>query len=603
MNKLNKTFANIGMLLILLGLPLLGILAAKKPLADYLEFPPLTRYVHHADFSWPVFIGLAVALAAILIHFIARVLKSQFSFPSAVTDDRSPVTDHCFASPPLPLSASPLPSSALRLPPSAFPLWGWLGLAFTALAWVMAWTRVPWFSALQGFTFTPLWIGYVVVVNALTYRRTGHCMLRDRPGYMLKLFLFSAVFWWYFEYLNRFVQNWCYEGVSGFSRLQYFLFATLPFSTVLPAVLGTNELLESRPRLSAGLDDFVRVTIGKKDLTADKRGWTQMYSGYHQGADAHHSGGICALMNRSILSTLPRLSAFICGFTRHLPAWSALIVFSAGLILIGIWPDYLFPLLWISPLVIIISWQALCGGETVLSGIARGDWRKVWTLAMSALICGFFWEMWNYHSLAKWVYTVPFVNRFHVFEMPILGYAGYLPFGLECAAVAAMLTPRREKSLAGGAEDAERRDVTQSRKGAKDCLSTVPPKHAGICRYGNGIIMTVIAVYFFLVPGMLVMRDIADPNMRTEGIPAIAWRIHRRLAPRIEKWARQRVASGKAAGLYLYDVPSTEWPMFGSVYYLWATESLQEAWEKITVCRRKSRGFMPGAPLRRRSTW
>jgi hypothetical protein len=51
------------------------------------------------------------------------------------------------------------------------------------------------------------------------------------------------------------------------------------------------------------------------------------------------------------------------------------------------------------------------------------------------LICGFFWELWNWKSLAKWIYTVPFVERWHVFEMPLLGYAGYLPFGLECLLV------------------------------------------------------------------------------------------------------------------------------------------------------------------------
>jgi hypothetical protein len=48
------------------------------------------------------------------------------------------------------------------------------------------------------------------------------------------------------------------------------------------------------------------------------------------------------------------------------------------------------------------------------------------------VICGFFWEMWNLHSLAKWVYSIPYVHVGKVFEMPILGYAGYLPFGLEC---------------------------------------------------------------------------------------------------------------------------------------------------------------------------
>jgi hypothetical protein len=43
--------------------------------------------------------------------------------------------------------------------------------------------------------------------------------------------------------------------------------------------------------------------------------------------------------------------------------------------------------------------------------------------------------LWNWHSLAKWVYTVPGVERWHIFEMPLLGYAGYLPFGLECLIV------------------------------------------------------------------------------------------------------------------------------------------------------------------------
>jgi hypothetical protein len=41
--------------------------------------------------------------------------------------------------------------------------------------------------------------------------------------------------------------------------------------------------------------------------------------------------------------------------------------------------------------------------------------------------------------MAKWEYTLPFVHRFRIFEMPVLGYAGYLPFGLECAVIGGML--------------------------------------------------------------------------------------------------------------------------------------------------------------------
>jgi hypothetical protein len=33
---------------------------------------------------------------------------------------------------------------------------------------------------------------------------------------------------------------------------------------------------------------------------------------------------------------------------------------------------------------------------------------------------------------AYWKYNLPYVNRFHLFEMPILGFLGYMPFSLYC---------------------------------------------------------------------------------------------------------------------------------------------------------------------------
>lgn len=73
--------------------------------------------------------------------------------------------------------------------------------------------------------------------------------------------------------------------------------------------------------------------------------------------------------------------------------------------------------------------------ESLFVPLAQGDWRPVLQPALAALVCGFFWELWNYGSLAKWHYSIPYVDRFHVFEMPLLGYAGYLPFGVACALV------------------------------------------------------------------------------------------------------------------------------------------------------------------------
>ena len=61
--------------------------------------------------------------------------------------------------------------------------------------------------------------------------------------------------------------------------------------------------------------------------------------------------------------------------------------------------------------------------------------------AIASLICGVCWETWNYFAYAKWVYAVPWVHRFQIWEMPLIGFGGYLPFGVECAAVTAWILP------------------------------------------------------------------------------------------------------------------------------------------------------------------
>jgi hypothetical protein len=363
---------------LLLGLPLLGVLLAGQPIERYLEFPPRTRSVEHEPFSWSLFIGLAVLILASVGPFVLRMFTSSCQ-PPAISSQ-----------PPNRRLSSPLTPYASRLTVFPFPWWGWLGLGLTAVAWGLAWTRFPWFEPLQPFTFTPLWLGYILVVNAWTTARTGRCMMLDRPRYFLSLFPLSSAFWWFFEYLNRFVQNWYYLGIQEFTPLEYFIHGTISFSTVLPAVLGTADLLASYPRLSAGLDKWRPIQIANTKLVG----------------------------------------------------WSVLVLGSGGLIGIGLWPNYLFPLVWVAPLLLITALQAVSDEETIFSPLVDGDWRPLWLPALAALVCGFFYEMWNVKSLAHWEYAIPFVQRFHIFQMPILGYAGYLPFGLECVAVVQWVFPR-----------------------------------------------------------------------------------------------------------------------------------------------------------------
>ena len=346
--------------MMLVALPLVGIVVAGRDTTPYLAFPPLTRYVPQAGFSWTWFAFFAIvdglAMAALLWAVRQGLRNRNVTFAGPVTGNR-------------------------------FPWWGWLALLVCLFFWVMAWTRFTWFRAFQQHTFLPLWVGLIFTVNALAVKRSGGCLMLRNPAAFLLLFPVSAVFWWFFEYFNRFVQNWYYTGVQGLGPVEYSYLSSIAFATVLPGVLSMIDLLLTVPALNDGLAHGRRL-----DLPTSR--WVPR--------------GVLALA-------------------------------AAGLMLIGVFPDQLFALLWVSPLLIIVCVQALAGRPTLLSPLRRGDWRPVVTPAIAALICGFFWEMWNFFSLARWSYTVPYVQRFHLFEMPILGYGGYLPFGLTCLAMGTLV--------------------------------------------------------------------------------------------------------------------------------------------------------------------
>lgn len=89
----------------------------------------------------------------------------------------------------------------------------------------------------------------------------------------------------------------------------------------------------------------------------------------------------------------------------------------------------------------------------------------------------------------------------------------------------------------------------------------------------------LLTLPLFLWPGLLLVRDLADPALRGPGIPRRARELHATLTPRVAAWARARVASGRAEHTALHDVATTEWPMFTAVYYLMATEALVVDWE------------------------
>jgi hypothetical protein len=246
------------------------------------------------------------------------------------------------------------------------------GLLLTAASWIVAWSRVP---ILTDYSFFPLWLGYILTINGICEVLLRGSLMRRMGFSFLWLFLLSIPMWWFFEYMNSIVQNWHYQFAYAISDLHYAIQASIDFATVIPAVLSTSFL-------------FYRW-LHEHDYWR-YRPWRP---------------GIRALAVGILLG-------------------------AGGLLLIDAFPRQAFPFVWIAPLLILEPIADRLGVRSLLSDVRNGNWTLPFSVMLATLFTGFFWEMWNFYSLPKWIYTIPYVDFWKVFEMPIIGYLGYLPFGL-----------------------------------------------------------------------------------------------------------------------------------------------------------------------------
>lgn len=265
-----------------------------------------------------------------------------------------------------------------------------MGVLLVAVFWPLNWTV----RGSTAYLFFPLWLGYILIVDALVLRRTGTSLWTRSRLHFVLLFVASSPVWWIFEVINSRTQNWEYVGSNHFSQFEYYLLCTISFSTVMPAVFETAELARSF-------------------------GWIRRFA---SGRPLRRSANLS-------------ISLFLCGILMLL-------------LTIG-WPKVFYPFVWSSIVLILEPVNAWLGRGSLLEGLEKGDWRPIVSLAMGALICGFFWEMWNYYSFPKWIYHTPGAQFLHVFEMPLLGYGGYMPFGLELFVLLNFLWPRAPKLRIG----------------------------------------------------------------------------------------------------------------------------------------------------------
>ena len=253
-----------------------------------------------------------------------------------------------------------------------FRFYGYIGLLVIITSEILLFLEVYW----VGVFFTPIvWTGYILFIDSLIFRLKGNSLISNRTKQFLTMLPLSVGFWLIFEFFNLFISNWHYINLPDQTWIRFIGF-TWSFATIWPAILETKEL-------ALTINIFNKATIKAK--TISKR---ILY---------------CSIALGAIFLLVP-------------------IVFPSRYLAILVWTGFIFLL---DPI------NYLHGEKSIIKEIESGSLDMILSLFLSGLWCGLLWEFWNYWATGKWIYTVPILGHIKLFEMPVLGYLGFLIFAIE----------------------------------------------------------------------------------------------------------------------------------------------------------------------------
>ncbi|MGC9330082.1 MAG: hypothetical protein ACP5I1_20770, partial [Candidatus Hinthialibacter sp.] len=283
-----------------------------------------------------------------------------------------------FFSPPHPSGSFP-PDDLMewKEPARNIPWWSWLGLTIILISETLLFFQIE--PIFTHFTLI-VWWGYILLLDGLIKRRRGVSWLADKPLFFLYLALISAFWWLVFEFYNCYLENWIYIGLPQSIVYRYICYL-LAYATITPAILLTYLFVLTYWPSHESLD------LNRHPRKAVCYLWLIF-------------GMLCV----SIPLLIPQREI------RH----------------------YLFGFVWIGYVFMLEPISYWSGGYSLLRLWTAGARRTVWLMFGSGALCGLLWEFWNYWAGAKWLYTVPVLPSIRYFEMPIIGFLGFLPFAWEC---------------------------------------------------------------------------------------------------------------------------------------------------------------------------
>ncbi|MFQ6102719.1 MAG: hypothetical protein ACE5OP_00335 [Candidatus Glassbacteria bacterium] len=228
--------------------------------------------------------------------------------------------------------------------------------------------------------FTPIvWWGYILFADSLVFRMRGSSLITSYPRTFLCMLPISIGCWLIFELYNLHLANWEYVNLAESFKVRV-LGYVLAFSTIFPGIYETAHLIQA---------------LFFPDGLAGRR------------VSFSHGMRTMLIVIGAVFMITPLL----------VPKEVS---------------SYLFALVWIGFIPLLDPINRKLGAPSITAQLENGDWETFLSFALSGIVCGFLWEFWNYWALARWVYHVPFWSSVKIFEMPVPGFLGFIPFALEC---------------------------------------------------------------------------------------------------------------------------------------------------------------------------
>ena len=248
---------------------------------------------------------------------------------------------------------------------------------------------------------TPIaWTGFILFADAVVFRARGDSWMRSAPREFAMLALASIPLWLVFEAYNLVIRNWYYTGLPENTALRYFGYGW-SFATITPAMFEGAELMA------------VARGSGRSGGPAGSIRWGEPETPARSKSDLPDPPDLPDL--RGPLSV----------------AAGALMLVSPFLVSAEL-ARYMAAPVWLGFIFLLDPINARLGGESLSIDLRAGRYDRLVNLSLSGFLCGALWEFWNFWAGAKWHYSVPIMERWKIFEMPLPGYFGFPPFALEC---------------------------------------------------------------------------------------------------------------------------------------------------------------------------